>query len=57
VEIEPIDFSVNYTPAVKGFRKPFGTNLHKDVVYCRRTLPHVHDCNGMFVAKLRRKGL
>jgi NOL1/NOP2/sun family putative RNA methylase len=57
VEIEPIDFSVNYTPAVKGFRKPFGTNLHKDVVYCRRTLPHVHNCNGMFVAKLRRKGL
>ena len=57
VEIEPIDFSVNYTPAVKGFRNPFGTNLHRDVVYCRRTLPHVHDCNGMFVAKLRRKGL
>jgi NOL1/NOP2/sun family putative RNA methylase len=54
VELVPIDFSVNGIPAVEGFNTPFGIKLHKDVQLCRRTLPHIHDCNGMFVAKFRK---
>lgn len=54
VEMGKIDFSVNGVPAVEGFTRPFGKELHKDVQLCRRTLPHVHDCNGMFVAKFNK---
>jgi NOL1/NOP2/sun family putative RNA methylase len=54
VEIEPVEFSVNGIPAVKAFSRPFGKELHEDIQLCRRTFPHIHDCNGMFVAKLRK---
>ena len=54
VEIEPINFSVNGIPAVEGIINPFGRELHEEITLCRRTLPHVHDCNGMFVVKLRK---
>lgn len=54
VEIEPIDFSVNGVPAVSGFINPFGEQLSEEVQLSRRTLPHIHDSNGMFVAKLRK---
>ncbi len=53
VGLERIDFSVNGIPAVRGFVEFFGRKLHKDVGLSRRILPHLHDCNGMFVAKLR----
>jgi NOL1/NOP2/sun family putative RNA methylase len=54
VEIEPVEFSVNGIPAVRAFSQPFGKELHEDIQLCRRTVPHIHDCNGMFVAKLRK---
>ena len=54
VEMEPVDFSVNSIPAVEGFVKQFEKKLQEEVRFCRRTLPHVHDCTGMFVAKLRK---
>lgn len=54
VRVERVDFSVNGIPALKGFTSPFGEELRKDVTLCRRTFPHIHDCNGMFVARLRR---
>jgi NOL1/NOP2/sun family putative RNA methylase len=54
VKVEPIDFTIGGIAAVKGFTEPFGESLHPHVALTRRTLPHVHDCNGMFVAKLRK---
>ncbi len=54
VKVEPIDFSVNGAPAAEGFTHPFGEELHDQIALCRRTFPHVHDCNGMFVTKLKR---
>ena len=54
VEIEPVTFSVNGVPAIEGFTEPFGKKLQESISFCRRTLPHVHDCNGMFVTKLRK---
>lgn len=54
VKVEHIDFSVNGIPAVEGFVNPFEKELQEEVQSCRRTLPHVHNCNGMFVAKLRK---
>ena len=54
VVLEPVDFSVNSIPAVEGFTEPFGNSLREDITLCRRTLPYIHDCNGMFVAKLRK---
>jgi NOL1/NOP2/sun family putative RNA methylase len=55
VALEPVSFSVNYVPAVNGFVAPFGTFLKEEIALCKRVLPHVHDSNGMFVAKLRKK--
>jgi 16S rRNA C967 or C1407 C5-methylase (RsmB/RsmF family) len=54
VAVDPIDFSVGGIAAVKGFTSPFGESLHPHLARTRRTLPHIHDCNGMFVAKLRK---
>lgn len=54
VTLEPVEFSVNYVPAVNGFVSPFGTFLKEKIALCKRVLPHVHDSNGMFVAKLRK---
>jgi NOL1/NOP2/sun family putative RNA methylase len=54
VALVPVDFSVNGIPAVPGFVSPFGNPLKKEVQLCKRTLPHIHDCNGMFVAKLQK---
>lgn len=54
VRIEPLHFTVNGVPAVEGFTHPFGNSLREDIRCCRRVLPHVHDCNGMFVAKLKK---
>lgn len=54
VELVRIDFSVNSIPAVEGFVNPFGKELKEDVRLCKRTLPHIHDCNGIFVATLKK---
>jgi NOL1/NOP2/sun family putative RNA methylase len=54
VKIRPVDFSVNYVAAVNGITRPFGRQLHPDIELCKRTLPHIHDSNGMFVAKLEK---
>jgi NOL1/NOP2/sun family putative RNA methylase len=54
VNIEPVHFTVNGVPAVEGYTHGFGVTLHEDIRNCRRTLPHVHDSNGMFVARLRK---
>ena len=56
VKLEPIDFTIKGIPAVKGFPAPFGETLHPDISLTRRTLPHIHDSNGMFVAKLMKGG-
>lgn len=52
VEVKPIDFTIRGIPAVEGFTAPFGEELHPDIALTRRILPHIHDSNGMFVAKL-----
>jgi NOL1/NOP2/sun family putative RNA methylase len=54
VHVEPVHFTVNGVPAVEGFTHAFGITLHEDIRKCRRTFPHVHDSNGMFVARLRK---
>ncbi|MGC1121071.1 MAG: RsmB/NOP family class I SAM-dependent RNA methyltransferase [Candidatus Methanofastidiosia archaeon] len=54
VTVEPLEFTVNGVSAVEGITSPFGMTLHKDVRKCRRVLPHVHDSNGMFAARLRK---
>jgi len=57
VEMEPIEFTVGGIAAVEGFTAPFGESLHPHITCTRRTLPHIHDSNGMFAAKLRKKSI
>ncbi|MBU6998748.1 MAG: RsmB/NOP family class I SAM-dependent RNA methyltransferase [Theionarchaea archaeon] len=54
VVVEPLEFTVNGVSAVEGITCPFGSTLHRDIRRCRRILPHIHDSNGMFVARLRK---
>ncbi|MBU7014822.1 MAG: RsmB/NOP family class I SAM-dependent RNA methyltransferase [Theionarchaea archaeon] len=54
VVVEPLEFTVNGVSAAEGITSPFGMVLHRDIRKCRRIFPHVHDSNGMFVARLRK---
>merc|ERR1712217_214160 len=52
VELVPFTSAVNF--GVEGFTKYRAFRFHQSMTHCRRYLPHVHNMDGFFVAKLKK---
>ena len=52
IKLLKIDSDVNGIPLENGFTEIFGRKLSDEISLCKRTLPHVHDTNGLFMAKI-----
>ena len=52
IKLLKIDADINGIPLEKGFTEIFGRKLSDEVLLCRRSLPHVHNTNGLFMANI-----
>merc|ERR1712176_289182 len=52
VELVPFSSAVNF--GVEGYTKYRHWRFHPSMSHCRRYLPHVHNMDGFFVAKLKK---
>lgn len=52
VELVPFTSAVNF--GVEGFTKYRSYRFHPSMNHCRRYLPHIHNMDGFFVAKLKK---
>ncbi len=52
IKLLKIDADINGIPLEKGFNEVFGRKLSDEILLCRRSLPHVHNTNGLFMAKI-----
>ncbi len=52
IKLSNIDTDINGVPLVNGFTEIFGRKLSDEISLCKRSLPHVHNTNGLFMAKI-----
>ncbi|OQC50754.1 MAG: tRNA (cytosine(48)-C(5))-methyltransferase [Euryarchaeota archaeon ADurb.Bin023] len=52
IKLLKIDSNINGVPLENGFTEIFGRKLSDEISLCKRTLPHIHDTNGLFIAKI-----
>lgn len=52
IKLLKIDTEINGIPLEEGFNEIFGRKLSDEVSLCRRSLPHVHNTNGLFMTKI-----
>ncbi len=52
IKLENIDTNINGTPLEKGFTEILGRKLSDEILLCKRSLPHIHNTNGLFMAKI-----
>jgi NOL1/NOP2/sun family putative RNA methylase len=52
IKLSRIDTDINGVPLVNGFTEIFGRKLADEISLCKRSLPHVHNTNGLFIAKI-----
>jgi len=52
IKLLKIDSNISGVPLENGFTEIFGRKLSDEISLCKRTLPHIHDTNGLFIAKI-----
>jgi len=52
IKLKNIDTNINGIPLEKGFTEIFGRKLSDEILACKRSLPHIHNTNGLFMAKI-----
>ncbi|MCC7572936.1 MAG: RsmB/NOP family class I SAM-dependent RNA methyltransferase [Candidatus Methanofastidiosum sp.] len=52
IKLMKIDTDIDGIPLEKGFTEIFGRKLSDEISLCRRSLPHIHNTNGLFMAKI-----
>ncbi|KYC45079.1 MAG: tRNA (cytosine(48)-C(5))-methyltransferase [Candidatus Methanofastidiosum methylothiophilum] len=52
INLMKIDTDIDGIPLEKGFTEIFGRKLSDEISLCRRSLPHIHNTNGLFMAKI-----
>ncbi len=52
IKLLEIDIQINGIPLERGYIDIFGRKLSNEILLCKRTLPHVHNTNGLFMAKI-----
>lgn len=52
IKLLNIDTEINNVPLEKGFTEIFGRKMSDEIRLCRRSFPHVHNTNGLFMAKI-----
>lgn len=52
IKLLDINIKVNGISLEKGYIDIFGRKLSNEILSCKRTFPHVHNTNGLFMAKI-----
>ncbi|NMC61508.1 MAG: NOL1/NOP2/sun family putative RNA methylase [Candidatus Methanofastidiosa archaeon] len=52
IKLLNIDTEINNVSLEKGFTEIFGRKMSDEIRLCRRSFPHVHNTNGLFMAKI-----
>lgn len=52
IKLLNIDTEINNVSLEKGFTEIFGSKMSDEIRLCRRSFPHVHNTNGLFMAKI-----